>query len=290
MEEDMDGNTSLRSKLDTKRTESGGLAVVTSFAIPAVLVTLLLILLVSFRGGIENSVASLARLLPVGYAFAAGMVASVNPCGILMLSTYVFYQLRDEGATPSTARQVFRSLVITAAVTLGFVAIFAIVGGAIAIGGQWLVSIFPYAGLAIGIAMAILGVWLLLTKRTLAIGALAASRDAVAPARNIGNNFLFGIAYAVASLSCTLPVFLVVVASALASDSAVVSFGQFIGYGLGMGAVILVVTVGAALFRRAVAKWIRVFTPHVYRLNAMFLIGAGAYLIYYWLFQGNGIS
>lgn len=285
----MDGNSGLKSKADTRRAESGRLTVVASFAIPAVLVTLLLILLVSFRSGLENSVASLARLLPVGYAFAAGMVASVNPCGVLMLSTYVFYQLRDEGATPSTFRQVLRSLVITTAVTAGFVAIFAIAGGAIAIGGQWLVSIFPYAGLVIGFAMAALGVWLLVTKRTLAIGALASSRDVIAPARGIGNLFLFGVAYAVASLSCTLPVFLVVVAGALAGDSPLVSFGQFIGYGLGMGTVILVVTVGAALFRRALARWLRVLTPHVYRLNAMFLIGAGAYLIYYWVFQANAI-
>jgi cytochrome c biogenesis protein CcdA len=32
--------------------------------------------------------ANLTELLPVGYAFAAGMVASVNPCGFFMLPSY----------------------------------------------------------------------------------------------------------------------------------------------------------------------------------------------------------
>jgi len=63
------------------------------------------------------------------------------------------------------------------------------------------------------------------------------------PSRNLGNMLLFGIVYAIGSLSCTLPVFLIVVGSALVGGSAAASFGQFLGYALGMGAVRLVVTV-----------------------------------------------
>ena len=109
----------------------------------------------------------------------------------------------------------------------------------------------------------------------------------VEPKQNLGNAFLFGITYAIASLSCTLPIFLVVVGSALSSEGAASSFAQFIGYSLGMGAIILVVTVGAALFRRAMARWLRALTPYIHRLSAVFLIGAGLYLIYYWVFQGG---
>jgi threonine/homoserine/homoserine lactone efflux protein len=50
-----------------------------------------------------------------------------------------------------------------------------------------------------------------------------------------------------------------------------------------MGAVIFFVNIGAALFKRAMARWLRTLTPHIHRLSAMFLIGAGAYLIYYWI-------
>ena len=33
--------------------------------------------------------------------------------------------------------------------------------------------------------------------------------------------------------------------------------------------------------------WLRTLTPYVHRLSALFLIGAGAYLIYYWIVQGR---
>jgi hypothetical protein len=92
-----------------------------------------------------------------------------------------------------------------------------------------------------------LGVWLLVTRRS--IGIMAASRLSITPQRNLHNVFLFGIGYAVGSLSCTLPVFLVVVGSTLATQGVLSSFSQFIAYSLGMGTILVAVTVGAALFR-----------------------------------------
>jgi cytochrome c-type biogenesis protein len=62
---------------------------------------------------------------------------------------------------------------------------------------------------------------------------------------------------------------------------------QFLGYALGMGTIIFLAMIGAALFRRATDKWLQLMTRHVHRLSAMFLIGAGAYLIYYWVFQAR---
>lgn len=273
------------SKSDNGRTKGNRWVRIATFVVPAALVVGLLFLLTSFRGGIENSIADLARLLPVGYAFAAGMVASVNPCGIILLTSYAFYQMRGEGTSSTVARRVFWGLIISVVITTGFVLIFALVGGAIVAGGQWLVRIFPYANLVIGVGMTALGIWLLTTHRTLGIS--AAKGMTVSPRRSLGNAFLFGITYALASLGCTLPVFLVVVGGGLTSEGIVASLGQFLGYALGMGSVIFVVNVGAALFKRAMARWLRSVIPYAHRLSAIFLIGAGVYLIYYWLVQGD---
>jgi threonine/homoserine/homoserine lactone efflux protein len=54
-----------------------------------------------------------------------------------------------------------------------------------------------------------------------------------------------------------------------------------------MGTVIFVVMIGAAVARPSMARWPRALTPDVHRVSAMFLIGAGVYLVYYWLFQGG---
>jgi cytochrome c biogenesis protein CcdA len=130
--------------------------------------------------------------------------------------------------------------------------------------------------------MVFLALWLLVTRRTL--GITAASRVTISPQRNLRNVFLYGVAYATGSLSCTLPIFLVVVGSSLTSQGLVNSLVQFIGYGLGMGAVLIAVTIGAALFQGVVAKGLRAAVPYVHRMSVLFLAGAGAYLIYYWLF------
>jgi len=118
-----------------------------------------------------------------------------------------------------------------------------------------------------------------------AAGAGDPSRGRVQRKQGLGNAFLFSIAYAAGSLSCTLPILLVVVGTSLAGEGPLASFGQFIGYALGMGTVIVAVTLGAALFRRAMARWMRLVTPYAHQVSAMFVIGAGAYLVYYWVFQ-----
>lgn len=260
-------------------------ALLLTFVVPALVVALLLFVLVSFRGSIETAVADFAQVLPVGYAFAAGMVASVNPCGVLLLPSYVLYQLKSKEGTSSTARRALRGIVIAAVVTVGFVLVFGAVGVVIAAGGQWLVRAFPFVGLVVGIAMAGLGVWILLADKTL--GILVASRLEVERQRTLANAFLFGLTYAIGSLSCTLPIFLAVVGTSLAGAGPLGALSQFIAYAVGMGAVILFVTLGAVLFRRAMGRWIRLITPYVHRVTALFAIGAGLYLTYYWLFQAG---
>jgi cytochrome c-type biogenesis protein len=259
------------------------LAAVLSFVIPALVVIGVLYLLVAMREGAESAMASLSSLLPVGYAFSAGMVASVNPCGFLLLPSYILYHLGSDAADfcqHSVARRVLKALYMGVAATLGFVAVFALAGSLVAAGGQWLNAVFPYGRLLIGISMVGLGAWLLVTGRSL--GIQAASRVTITPRRNIGNVFAFGIVYAIGSLSCTLPIFLVVVGSALASQSRLEVLSQFVGYALGMGLVFAAVTIGAALLRHTVTQRLQGMVLYVKRSSALLLVGVGGYLVYDW--------
>jgi cytochrome c biogenesis protein CcdA len=256
-----------------------------SFLVPVLVVVGILVLMISLRDSAEAAMANVAGLLPVGFAFAAGMVASVNPCGFLMLPSYISYHLgtQEEGFyEQSVLKRALKALALGGVATVAFAVVLTVVGGIIAAGGRWLVTAFPFVGVAIGVAMTVLGLWLLVTHRTL--GIMAASRVSVTPQRNLRNVFMFGIAYAAGSLSCTLPIFLVVVGSSLASQGIGASLVQFLGYALGMGIILIAVTIGAALFRGTVARWLRAAIPHVHRVSALFLVGAGAYLVYYWIF------
>ncbi len=237
--------------------------------------------------GIQRSfggMSTLTAMLPVGYAFAAGMVATVNPCGVLLLPSLVAYSIgKDAGARRDWTSRLEHGVLRAVMATLGFVAIFAAVGLIFAAGGRALGSWFPAGGVAVGVALLGLGLWLVLTDRS--VGLLAASRAMgyVSPRQDLGSLFLFGIGYAIASLGCTLPVFLVVVGLALASSDLLFAVSQFVSYALGMGLVLTVVVLGATFFQGAIHRWLRTLVPYVHRLAAAFLVGAGVYLIDYWL-------
>ena len=234
---------------------------------------------------------SVADFLPLGYAFGAGMVATVNPCGFAMLPAYLGLYLgtgEERFAQTSALQRLAQSLVIASAVSLGFVLLFGVVGLVIAAGGSLVVGAFPWIGLGIGVLLAVLGLWLL-TGHTLYTGwtERLAARISNPGQKGLRSFFLFGIAYGTASLSCTLPIFLTVVGSAFAVQGFGSAATQFVSYALGMGLVIVVLTVGLALFKGAVVRGLRKTLPYFQRLSAGLLLLAGAYIVYYWLTEGQ---
>ena len=166
--------------------------------------------------------------------------------------------------------------------TLGFVAIFAAVGLVFALGGRALAAYFPAGGIAVGLGLIALGAWLAISGRTFGLASASRAMAGVRLEANLRSQFGFGVGYGVCSLACTLPVFLVVVGTALGSGGLLPAVGQFIVYALGMGTVLTAVVVGAALFRAAVARALKSVVPHLHRLAASLLLGAGIYLIHYW--------
>lgn len=233
---------------------------------------------------LQGGVSALASYLPLGYAFSAGMVATVNPCGILLLPSLVAYYLSNNQTTALTGwRRARKALLLGVMATLGFVLLFAIVGLIIGAGGYALARAFPVAGLVIGVALIGLGAWLALSGRGLGILAASRAMEQIRLGDDPRSLFLFGVGYAVCSLSCTLPIFMVVAGSALAAGGIAGAVGQFISYALGMGAILTLVILGAAFFQRAVGNLVRRVTPYVHRIAASFLLGAGLYIAHYWL-------
>ncbi len=230
----------------------------------------------------QGKVAAWVSWLPVGYAFAAGMVAAVNPCGILLLPSLLAYALARSGASGgSGVGRGSRALALGAASTLGFVALFGTVGLAFAAGGRALARFFPWGGLLVGAGLATLGLWLAVSGRELGI-ARAARVWGRAPSASLFSFFAFGVAYGVGSLACTLPVFLAVVGSALLAGSLAAAVAQFLSFALGMGTVLTAALVAVAVFELAAMRWVRAVVPHVHRVAAAFLVAAGVYTLGYW--------
>ena len=252
--------------------------------VPVAGVIVLIYLLTRLQASTENAAAELARSVQLGTAFGAGMVASVNPCGFIMLPVYLSLQLGTQETgydAASWLRRVLASVRIAGASTLGFVVVVAPLGVLVGLIGQALGQALPYAATGVGAGMVALALWLLISGRK--IGIAAASRVHITPERNTLNAVLFGMTYSIASLSCALPIFLMVVSTALTAKGWLFSLTQFLSYALGMGAVIAAVTLGVALLRTTLAKRLRALMPFANYVGLLFLLGAGAYLIYYWL-------
>ena len=226
---------------------------------------------------------------PLVFAFSAGLAAAFNPCGAAMLPAYVGYQLGLGEAHATLLKSTFDGLLMGLAATIGFTVVFGLVGLVVAAGGSILGKSLPFIGLGVGVIIAAVGVWLLVTGRRFAV--TSASRVDLGHGKGLRHVFLFGIAYAIASLSCALPLFLVavgiVVGQSLSTGSIAGTVVSSISYGLGMGVVIVSVTLGVVFFKEAVSLWIRKLMLWVDPVGKLAMIAAGAYLIHYWT-MGKG--
>ena len=62
-------------------------------------------------------------------SFIRGMVAAVNPCGFILLPTYLMYFLGLQGTMPGSQRATMRrAVIVSAAVSAGFLSVFLIAG------------------------------------------------------------------------------------------------------------------------------------------------------------------
>lgn len=235
----------------------------------------------------------------LAFAFGAGALATVSPCGFAVLPAFLAYYLTDEGGADDpddVLSRVAQGFKVGIAVSGGFALVFTVAGLVVSIGVRSLARVVPWAAVVVGIALVVLGL-AMLTGRRLALD--RARGFGPGPERGWRRMFVFGAGYAVASLSCTLAVLLAVVAQALATSSPVHLVGVFAAYAVGAATVLVALSVSAAVAKGAVVRGIRRVLPLMERLEAAVLVASGAYLIAYWLpgltgrdrvRRGNGIA
>jgi cytochrome c-type biogenesis protein len=215
----------------------------------------------------------------LGFALAAGLLAALNPCGFAMLPGYLTLVVAGDGAPPrSRASAVGRALVATAAMALGFLAVFGTFGllitPLVAAAQQYL----PVLTVMIGAGVVGLGIWML-TGRHLSM--VLPRLSGGAPSARLGSMVGYGLAYATASLSCTIGPFLAVTATTFGSGSVLGGVAAYLVYGLGMTLVVGVLAVAVALASTAVTTTARRLLPHLNRLGGALLVLVGGYVGYY---------
>lgn len=215
---------------------------------------------------------------PLAIAFGSGMLATVNPCGFAMLPAYLGYFLGLEGHDRDVRASVGRSLGVGLSVSAGFLAVFSVVGLAIyhlsASVDRWT----PWATIIIGAGLVVLGIAMLRGfEPVVALPKLERGGHE----RTGQSMFVFGVSYAIASISCALPLFTSAVAGTFRRENLASSVAVFVAYSLGMTLVLLALTVSMGMARQSIVRWLRRALPYVTRASGGLLIVAGAYLTHY---------
>jgi len=217
--------------------------------------------------------------VPFAYAFTVGMVATVNPCGFPLLPAWLSYFIGlddPEPANEGRAGRVPRALVAGAAVSAGFLVVFGILGVPVHAGRSSIYRWAPWLTIVIGAGLVALGLAMLLGWRLRVPVPHVAGGGA---SRSLASMGLFGVSYAVASLGCSLPLFLTVVANRPNAASGALAF---LAYGLGMSVVLMALALALALARSSLVGRLRAVVRYVDRVAAVLLVAVGSYLIWYW--------
>lgn len=243
------------------------------------------------QGVVSQLVGQVADFLPVGYAFGAGMVSAVNPCGFFMLPVYItLYLGAEEGnyQAQTLLSRILKATWIAVVVTAGFGVLFGLVGAVISATGYYLMGIVPWFAVVVGVVLLVLGIWVLMGK-SVTLPAIAKVVDWVGDFREMSSlgYFMFGLAFGATSLGCTLPIFLAVVGSSVTAGNFLAGMLQFISYILGMGLIMHALTLGIAMVKkRIVLGTLRRVVPYIHKISAIFLLTAGSYILYYWFSSG----
>ena len=214
--------------------------------------------------------------VPIALSFTAGLVAAVNPCGFPMLPAYLSFFMGSDDEDRDAGGRVPRALLSAGAVALGFLAVFAALGIPINAGVTSLYRWMPWLTIVIGVGLLALGVAMLLGWHP---PSLVPRLDRGGGSRAFGSMALFGVSYAVTSLSCTLPTFLIYVLTV--PENLAGGLVTFAAYGAGFTLVLMVLTVAVALARESMVRRLRAALAYVDRVSGVLLLLVGAYLVLY---------
>src|SRR5947199_7448731 len=214
--------------------------------------------------------------VPISIALVAGGLSVVNPCGFPLLPAFLsFYFGADEEQLPPASPRVVQGLVVGGLVALGFLGFFALVGLPVSFGVGAVARAVPWAGLATGALLAIVG---LITLFGIHVRLPTHPRLRVRRDRRLSAMLLFGVGYGAASLGCTLPLFLALVGASLGGAK----LTAFAAYGIGMAVVLMALSVLVALAREGATRLVRPALPYMSRIAGLLLLASGGYLFYYW--------
>lgn len=227
----------------------------------------------------------------VAFSLAAGAATFFSPCSVGLFPAYIgFFLSLDEGTRKGLSSpnggssprgpvvQALSGVRLGLIASVGFLLLFLAAGGVVSLlGSQFLGPYLRWISIGIGVVIIALG-WLQWAGKGLGISI---------PVRGPKNRtafsiFAFGIGYALASLGCTLPVFLATLFASLTAAGAWGTLLVLLAYGAGMGLVMVVVSASLAVSEEAAKTYVQRLVPLIKQASSLLLMVAGAVIVYFY--------
>ena len=213
------------------------------------------------------------------YSFILGVLAAVNPCGFVLLPTYLIFFLgtKEEENLPSSER-LRRALVVSSGISIGFLGVFFVIGVISRLFTQWFELNAKYASLAIGLILVVGGARML-TGWT---PKFATPQMGGAQTKKFRATIIYGVAYAIASIGCTIGFLTTAVFGSIALNGFVSGVVSILLYGAGMAMLVAALTVSLAFAKTGIVTIIKNRLQIIQRLGAILVTLTGVYLLFYW--------
>ena len=202
------------------------------------------------------------------FAFMAGIFSLISPCGYILLPGYISYYL---GSKLSFGKAVSGGLACTA----GLITVFSIMGVLASSLGTLLPQLIPLLEIIAGAMVTFMGI-IILIGLSLPYPSIPTR---ISKRKGAVGLYFFGVAYGLAGVGCSAPVFLSVVFYAMAKGLAY-GTSVFIAYAVGMGLPLILTSVLLAKAKEFLIKRITTATPWLQKVSGVLLIIVGIYLIY----------
>lgn len=244
------------------------------------------ILRISSQG--SNVLSNTLDIFNLGYSFIAGVLAAINPCGIVMLpaylSLYVYSNSDDNDIT--TSKKIRNSLNIILFVGVGFVALFSLSAVIVSLSSELVGDLIPFLSILLSMLILYFGIGELKGEQIFSSKISSLSSKIGNPKNTNPIGFiLFGVSYGLASVGCALPIFISVVTKSINAQSNQRIFLDFISYSLGMLSVITILTAATFISINSTKKLNNFFRKWSYLVFGIFLTFAGIFMLSYWIYD-----
>ncbi|MGB8862351.1 MAG: cytochrome c biogenesis CcdA family protein [Ilumatobacteraceae bacterium] len=212
-------------------------------------------------------------------SFITGMVASINPCGFVLLPTYLMYFLGVSAVDQESQRApISRALLVGCVVSSGFIAVFFAIGAITQYWTNALLDNAKYATAVIGVLFVVLGIAMLFGYK---LPFVTPSLQTGQRDRTLRSMFVYGVAYATASLGCTLPLFISTLFKASKRAGYWSGVANVVAYSIGMALVVVSLTLALATANIGFVRWLKAKMQYVEMVSGAFVLLSGLYLLWY---------